>query len=173
MLCSMVIRIISMFFRIFLSYFRRVWFSSDDFAQSYKLSKRVTNMNPGHVKGVHDVNEVAIFWLMDFAFREVHFLSKYSPPKTNGLLEPVYSSFVRIIILSLIILCNIVSSLSSSRGSLINANVFSVTFGFDLRPYRIKSTLSSNLLHHLKQVHYKQKSSFCVYFIIFSSISAE
>ena len=68
MLCSMVIKIISMFFRIFLPSFARVWFSSDDFAQCYKLSKRVTNMNPGHVKGVHDVSEVAILWLMDFAF---------------------------------------------------------------------------------------------------------
>ena len=127
-------------------------------------------MNPGHVKGIHDVNEVAIFCLMDFAFREGHFLSKYPPPKkSNGLLVPMYSSFVHIIILSLIILCNIVSSLSSSRGSLINVNVFSVTFGFDPRPMpnRIKSTLSSNLLHHFKQVHYKRKSSFCVYFIIF------
>ena len=85
MLCSIVIKIISMFFRIFLPSFRRVWFSSDDFAQSYKLSKSVTNMNPGHVKSVHDVNEVAIFWLMGFAFR-VYFLSKYPPPKSNGRL---------------------------------------------------------------------------------------
>ena len=61
MLCSMVIKIISMCFLIFLPYFRRVWFSSDDFVQSYRLSKRVTNMNPGHVKGVHHVNEVDIF----------------------------------------------------------------------------------------------------------------
>ena len=108
-------------------------------------------MNPGHVKVVHNVNEVAIFWLMDFASKEVHYLSKYSP-KNNGLLVPMYSSFVHILILSLIILCNNVSSLSSSRGSLINVNVFSVTFGFDPRPvsYRIKST---NLLYHLKQVN--------------------
>ena len=90
---------------------------------------RVTNMNPGHIKGIHDVNEVAIFWLMNFAFREVHFLSKYFP-KSNGLLVPMYLSFVHILILSLIILCNNVSNLSSSRGSLINVNVFSVTFGF-------------------------------------------
>ena len=144
MLCSMVTNIISMCFRIFLSSFRRVWFSSDDFVQSYRLSKRVTKTNPGHVKGVHDVNEVAIFWLMNFAFRKVYFLSKYSPQKSNGLLVPMYSSFVYILILSLIILCNNVSSLSSSRCSLINVNVFSSTFGFDPRPvsYRIKSTLS-------------------------------
>ena len=131
MLCSMVIKILSMCFHIFLPSFRRVWFSSDDFAQSYRLLKRVTNMNPGHVKGVHDVNEVAIFWLMNFAFRCIHLL------------------------LSLITLCNNVSSLSSTRGSLINFNVFSATFGFDPRPVssRIKSSLSSNLLHHLKQVH--------------------
>ena len=59
MLCSMVIKIISLCFLIFLPSFCRVCFSSDDFAQSYRLSKRVTNMNPGHVKG--DVNEVPIF----------------------------------------------------------------------------------------------------------------
>ena len=112
-------------------------------------------MNPGHIKGVHDVNEVAIFGLMNFTFREINFLSNYSPPKSNRLLVPMYSLCVHILILSLIILCNNVSSLSSSRGSLINVNVFSVTFDFDPRPvsYRIKSTLSSNLLHHLKQVH--------------------
>ena len=81
MLSSMVIKIISVCFLIFLPSFRRVWFSSDDFAQSYRLSKRVTNMNPGHFKGVHNVNEVATFWLMNLAFREVHFLSKYSPKK--------------------------------------------------------------------------------------------
>ena len=151
----MIIKIISMCFRIFLPSFRRVWFSSDDFAQSYRLSKRITNMNPGHVKCVHDANEVAIFWLMDFALKEVHYLSKYSSKKSNGLLVPMYSLFVHIIILSLIILCNNDSSMSSSRGSLINVNVFSVTFGFDPRPvlYRIKSTHSSNLLHHLKQVN--------------------
>ena len=68
LLSSMVIKIISMCFRIFLPSFRRVWFSSDDFAQSYRLSKRVTNMSPGHVKGIHDVREVAIFWLMNFTF---------------------------------------------------------------------------------------------------------
>ena len=142
-----------MCFHTFLRSFRQVWFSSDDFAQSYRLSKRVTNMILGHVKGVHDFNEFAIFWLMNLAFREVHFLSKYSPQKSNGLL--VLMSFVHILILSLITLCNNVSSLSSSRGSLINVNVFSSTFGFDPRPVssRIKSTLSSNLLHHLKQVH--------------------
>ena len=60
-LCSMVIKIKSMCFRIFLPSFRRVCFSSDNFAQSYRLSKRVTNMNPGHVKRVHDINEVAFF----------------------------------------------------------------------------------------------------------------
>ena len=60
-LCSMVIKLISMCFRIFLPSLPRVLFSSNDFAQSYRLSKRVTNMNPGHVKSVHDVNEVAIF----------------------------------------------------------------------------------------------------------------
>ena len=114
-------------------------------------------MNQGHVKSVHDVNEVAIFKVKNFTFREVHFLSKYSP-KSNGLLVPMYSSFVHIFILSLIILCNNVSSLSSSRGTLINVNVFSVKFGYESyvpQPLssRIKSTLSSNLLHHLKQVH--------------------
>ena len=91
--------------------FSPIWFSSDDFAQSYRLSKRVTNMNPGHVKGIHHDNEVAIFWLMNFSFREVHFLSKYSPKISNGLLVPMYSSFVHTLILSLIILCNNVSSL--------------------------------------------------------------
>ena len=116
-LCSMVIKIILICFCIFLPSFRRVWFSSDDFGQSYRLSRRVTN--PGHVKGVHDLNEVAIFWLMDSTFREVHYLSKVFPPKSNGLLVPMYSSFVHISILSLIILCNNVISLSSSRGSLI------------------------------------------------------
>ena len=60
-LCSMLMKIISIYFPIFLQSFHRVWFSSDDFAQNYRLSKRVTNMNPGHVKSVHDVNEVAIF----------------------------------------------------------------------------------------------------------------
>ena len=60
LLCSMVLKIISICFCIFMPSFRRVWFSSDDFAQSYGLSKRVTYMNPGHVKGVHDVNEVAL-----------------------------------------------------------------------------------------------------------------
>ena len=154
MLCSMVIKIISMCFRIFLPSFRRIWLSSDDFAQNYRLSKRVTNMNPGHVKGVHDVNEVAIFWLMNFAFREIHFLSKYSPPKKQWIActdvflvcthpYPVPDHII-----------NNVSSLSLSRGSLINVNIFSVTFGFDPRPvsYRIKSTLSSNPLHHFKQL---------------------
>ena len=38
-------------------------------------------MNPRHVKGVHDVNEVTLVWLMTFAFRKVHFLSMYSPQK--------------------------------------------------------------------------------------------
>ena len=38
-------------------------------------------MNPGHVKSVHDVNGVTIFKLMNFAFREVRFLLKYSPKK--------------------------------------------------------------------------------------------
>ena len=66
MLCSMVIKIIPICFLIFLPSFRRVCLSSDDFAQSYKLSKRVTNMNPGHVKG--DVNEVAIFFIDAFRF---------------------------------------------------------------------------------------------------------
>ena len=65
----MVIKIISMCIRIFLPSFRQVWFSSDDFAQSYRLSKRVTNMNPGHIKSVHDVNESAIFKLTNFVFR--------------------------------------------------------------------------------------------------------
>ena len=140
---------ISMCFRIFWQSFRRVWFSSDDLAQSYRLSKRVTNMNPGHVKG--DINYVTIFLLMNFALR-VHFLLKYSPKKCNGLLLPMYSSFVHILILSLIALCNNVSSLSSSRGSLINVSVFSVTFVFDPQPVssRIKSTLSSNSFHRLK-----------------------
>ena len=66
MLCSMVINNISMCFRILLPSFRRVWFSSDVFAQRYRRSERVNDMNQGHVKGVHDVNEVAIFWLMNF-----------------------------------------------------------------------------------------------------------
>ena len=74
----MVIIIIPLCFRIYLPSFCRVWFSSDDFAQSHRLSKRVTNMTPGHVKG--DVNEVAIFLLINFAFI-VHFLLKYSPKK--------------------------------------------------------------------------------------------
>ena len=133
-------KIISMYFRIFLPSFRRVLgFSSDDFAQIYRLSKRVTKTNPGHVKGIHDVNEVSIFWLMNFAFP-----LKVVPPKSNELLVPMYASFVHILILSLVILCNYVRSLSSSRGSLINVNVFSVTFCFEPRPVssRIKSTLS-------------------------------
>ena len=50
MLCIVVIKVISMCFRIFLPSFRRVWLSSDDFAKSYRPSKRVTDMNPGHVK---------------------------------------------------------------------------------------------------------------------------
>ena len=141
-----------MYFRIFLSSFGRVLLSSDDFVQSYRLSKRVSCMNPGHVKDVHDVKEVAIVWLMNFEIREVCFFSKYPPQNGNGL----FVSFVYILILSLIILCNNDSSLSSSRGgALIYVNIFSVTFGFDPRPVssRNKSTLSSNLLHHLKQVH--------------------
>ena len=77
----MVIKVISMCVGIFLPSFRRVWFSSDDFAQSYRLSKRVTNISPGHVKGIHYVNEVAIVWLMKYVFRKVHFLSKYSPKR--------------------------------------------------------------------------------------------
>ena len=59
MLCSMVIKIILICFPILLPSFPRVWLGSDDFAQSYRLSKRVTNMNPAHVKD--EVNEVAIF----------------------------------------------------------------------------------------------------------------
>ena len=91
-------------------------------------------MNPGHVKGVHDVIEVALFWLMRFAIREPHFLSKYSPQKSNGLLVLMNLLFV--------IICshpfttpdhNMLVVVSSSRGSLINANVVSVTFGFDPR----------------------------------------
>ena len=102
-------------------------------------------MNPGHVKDVHDVKEVAIVWLMNFEIREVCFFSKY-PPQNNELY---------ILILSLLILCNNDRSLSSSRGALIYVKVFSVTFGFDPQPVssRNKSTLSSNLLHHLKQVY--------------------
>ena len=107
----MVIKIISVCFCIFLPTFCRVWFSSDEFAQSYRPSKRVTNMNPGHVEGVHDVIEVALIWFMSFAIREAHFLSKYSPQKINGLLVPMYSLFDHIHILSLIIICNNVSSL--------------------------------------------------------------
>ena len=83
----MVIKIISLYFRIFWPSFCRVWFSSDDFAQSYRLSKRVTNMNPGHVKG--DDNEVTIFSLINFAFI-VHFLSKYSPKKQWIALTDVF-----------------------------------------------------------------------------------
>ena len=49
-----------MCFCIFLPSFCRVWLSSNDFVQIYRLSKRVTNMNPGHVKGVRDVNEMAL-----------------------------------------------------------------------------------------------------------------
>ena len=70
MLCSMVIKNISIYLCTFSPSFRRVRFSSDVFAQSYRLSKSVTNMNPGHVKGVHDVNEVVSLWLMNFLFRE-------------------------------------------------------------------------------------------------------
>ena len=69
LLCSMEIKIISMCFCIFLPSFRRVWFSSDDFGQSYRLSKRVTNMNLGHVKCVQDVNEVTLIGLMSFLMR--------------------------------------------------------------------------------------------------------
>ena len=79
----MVIKIILMCYCIFLPSFRGVWFIYDDFAQSYMLSKRVTNMDPGHVKGV---NKVALSWLMRFMFREVHFLSKYSPKKAMDCL---------------------------------------------------------------------------------------
>ena len=140
MLCSMGIKIISMCVRIILPSLHRVWFRSDDFAQSYRLSKSVTNMNPGHVKGVHDVNEVAFFWLMNLTFREVHFLSKYSHKK-QWLALPIHSTFVDILILTLIILCNNVSSLSSSTRSQINFNVFSVSFGFDPRPCRLESNL--------------------------------
>ena len=89
-------------------------------------------MSPGHVKGVHEVNEVTFFWLMNFTLREIHFLSNYSSQKSNRLLVLMYSSFVHILVLFMIILCNYVSNLSSSRGSLINVNVYSVTFGFDL-----------------------------------------
>ena len=60
MLFSMVIKIISKCFRILLLSFRQVLFSSDDFAQSKWLLKRVTNVNPGHVKGEHDINEVEV-----------------------------------------------------------------------------------------------------------------
>ena len=101
----MVIKMISMCYRIFLPSFRRVWFSSDDFVLSNRLSKRVTNMNPGHVKGVHDVNEVAIIWLMNFTFRENHFLSKYIP---QNAMDCFYRSIYR---------------LSSSRWSLLKFNV--------------------------------------------------
>ena len=72
-------------------------------------------MNPGHVKGVHDVNEVAIFWLMNFAFREYNFLSKNSHKKSNKLLVLMYSSFVHILILSLITLYNGISSTVDSE----------------------------------------------------------
>ena len=154
-----------MCFRIFLQSFRRVWFSSDEFAQSYRLSKRVNNMNPGHVKGVHDVNEVALFRLMSFAFREVHFLSNYSPQKRNGLLVPMYSLFVHIHILPLIILCSNVSSLVFIQTVTNQCKRFLCNVWF--RPSRIKSTLSSNLLYHFKQVHDYQKSSFCFSFIMF------
>ena len=128
-------------FPIFLPSFHRVLFSSDDFALSYRLSKIVTNMNPGHVKGVHDVNEVAIFWFMNFTFREIHFLSNYSSRKSNRWLVPMYTSFVHILTLTLIILCNNVNSLSSSRGSLINVNVFSQKFDFDPRPVSFRINL--------------------------------
>ena len=120
-----------------------------------RVSKRVTNTNPGHVKGVHDVNEVAIFWLVNLAKFIISQSIPAPPPphqKNNGLLVVMYSSFVHILILSLITLF---TCLSSSRGSLINVNVTSVTLGFDPRPLssRIKTTLSSHLLHNLKQVH--------------------
>ena len=40
-------------------------------------------MNPGHV---NDVNEVAIFYFMNIAFREVHFLLKLRfPPKKQWI----------------------------------------------------------------------------------------
>ena len=81
MLWSMVIKIISMCFRIFLPSFSKVWFSSVDSAQSNGLPKRVTYMNSGHLKCIHNINEVAIFWLMNFVFKEVHFLSNHSPKK--------------------------------------------------------------------------------------------
>ena len=81
MLCCKVIKIISMCFLYLLAISSLSLFSSDVLGQSYRLSKRVTYMNPGHVKGVHDFNEVTIFSLMDITFREIHFLSNYPPRK--------------------------------------------------------------------------------------------
>ena len=129
-------------------------------------------MIPGHVKG--NGNEVAIFWLINFSFI-VHFLSKYPPKKQWIALTDVF------------IICThpytITRSLSSSRGSLININLFSVhvTLSFKPRPVsaRIKSTPSSNLLHHIKQVHdyrslpFEFLLSYYMFLYGFSSISAE
>ena len=85
-----------------------------------------------------------------------YFLFKVFPQKSNELLLQMYSSFVHIPILSLIALCNNVSSLFSSRGSLFDFNVFSVTFEFDPRPVspRVIYALASNLLHRLKTISF-------------------
>ena len=81
----MVIHIISMCFCIFLSSFRRVCFKSDDFAQSYRLSKRVPKINPGHVKGVHDVNRRFVF-VDEFYFERSSFPLKVFSQKSMDCL---------------------------------------------------------------------------------------
>ena len=155
MLCSMVIKIISICFLILLPSFPRVWLGSDDFAQSYRLSKRVTNMNPAHVKD--DVNEVAIFWLMHFAFR-AHFLSKYSPLPHKKAMNCLYRCIHRLYTSLYYPWSQYVTMLEffiQGVNYQCNVNIVSETFGFHPQPVssRIKYTLSSNLLHNLKQVH--------------------
>ena len=44
-------------------------------------------MIQGHVKGVHDVSEVVLFWLMDLTLKK--FISSL-PLKSNGVLVPMY-----------------------------------------------------------------------------------
>ena len=143
MLCSMVIKIISMCFRIFLSSFCHLFAEFGLVVMTLRKvigSQRVTNMNSGHVKGVQDVNEVAIFSLMNFAFREIHFLSKLSQKKAMDCLyrciQPLYTSlyypwsyYGTMLVVCLHPECHI------------NVNVFSVTFGFDPRPMSSRNRL--------------------------------
>ena len=63
------------------------------------------------------------------------------------MLLSMYSLFIHTLLLAMILqamikLCNSVRSLSSSRGSLINVNVYSVTFGFELDPSRLESNIT-------------------------------